>query len=68
MSVIGIVKFFKTDKGYGFLETQSGDFFFHATQVTDGPLEKGEEVEFELGDGRKGDTIAVQVRRVPESE
>jgi CspA family cold shock protein len=65
----GTVKFFKVDKGYGFISTEDrGEYFFHVTQVdaAGGPLERGEPVEFELGPGRKGDSQAVNVRRIAE--
>ena len=53
----GIVKWFNTDKGFGFIETDKGDLFFHmsaleGTRFED--LSEGQEVEFERGQGPKG--------------
>jgi len=65
--MVGTVKFFKVDQGYGFISTLKGEYFVHATKVVDGPLERGQLVEFELGPGRNGDSNAIQVRRIQES-
>lgn len=47
-----------TDKGFGFIETQSGkDIFFHSSGlegVTYDELREGQRVEFEEGEGPKG--------------
>ncbi|MCB1248293.1 MAG: cold shock domain-containing protein [Acidimicrobiales bacterium] len=54
----GTVKFFNNEKGYGFISRDDGeDLFVHFSNI-DGSgyrsLEAGQEVEFEIGDGRKG--------------
>lgn len=58
MAVTGTVKFFNTEKGYGFISIEDGDdVFVHFSNIEgDGfkNLEEGQTVEFELGDGRKG--------------
>ena len=56
MSPTGIVKFSCDKRGYGFIEWEGEDAFFHASQIEDGGdvLWAGEEVEFETGDGDKG--------------
>ena len=63
----GTVKFFNTQKGYGFIAQEEGDdVFVHYSNITgDGfkNLEEGQEVEFEIGEGRKGDE-ALDVRAV----
>ena len=57
--VSGVVKWFNATKGYGFISTESGeDVFVHYTSIreTGGyrTLEEGQEVEFILGQGKKG--------------
>lgn len=61
----GTVKFFNNEKGYGFISRQDGeDVFVHFSNI-DGSgfrtLEEGQNVEFEIGPGRKGDE-ALSVR------
>ena len=55
----GTVKWFNTEKGYGFISREDGDdVFVHYSNVEgDGfkNLEEGQKVEFEVGPGRKGD-------------
>jgi len=55
----GTVKFFNNEKGYGFISRPDGDdVFVHYSNIEgDGyrSLEEGQEVEFEVGSGRKGD-------------
>ena len=47
----GIVKFYQQDKGYGFITDESGkEIFVHATEE----MKKGDEVTFELKEGKKG--------------
>lgn len=63
----GIVKFFKADKGYGFISREDGeDVFVHYSNI-DGAgyrsLEAGQKVEFDVAPGRKGDE-AQNVRTV----
>ncbi|MBI1938096.1 MAG: cold-shock protein [Ignavibacteriales bacterium] len=54
----GTVKWFNASKGYGFIErAQGGDVFVHFSSIeVDGykNLEKGQQVEFSVGDGPKG--------------
>ncbi|MDO8364371.1 MAG: cold-shock protein [Actinomycetota bacterium] len=64
---IGTVKFFNAQKGYGFISREGGaDVFVHFSNI-DGSgyrsLEEGQSVEFEIGQGRKGDE-ALKVRPV----
>ena len=55
----GTVKFFNTQKGYGFIDLEEGDdVFVHYSNITGSGfknLEEGQEVEFEIGEGRKRD-------------
>jgi len=62
----GTVKFFSSEKGYGFISRDEGeDVFVHFSNIEgDGyrSLEQGQAVEFEIGPGRKGDeALKVQV-------
>ena len=64
---IGTVKFFNAQKGFGFISREDGaDVFVHFSNI-DGSgyksLEEGQSVEFEIGEGRKGDE-ALKVRHV----
>ena len=63
----GTVKFFNAQKGFGFISREGGaDVFVHFSNI-DGSgyrqLEEGQTVEFEIGQGRKGDE-ALKVRPV----
>ena len=55
----GTVKFFNAEKGFGFISREGGeDVFVHFSQIqTSGyrSLEDGQQVEFEVGQGRKGE-------------
>ncbi len=55
----GTVKFFNSEKGYGFISRTDGDDVFVHYSNIDGSgyrnLEEGQNVEFEIGPGRKGD-------------
>ena len=61
----GTVKFFNNEKGYGFISRDDGDdVFVHFSNIEGSgfrTLEDGQQVEFEVGPGRKGDE-ALQVR------
>tara|TARA_B110000014_G_C19965139_1_gene499556 strand:- start:268 stop:468 length:201 start_codon:yes stop_codon:yes gene_type:complete len=63
----GTVKFFNTQKGYGFIAQEQGDdVFVHYSNISGSGfknLEEGQEVEFEVGEGRKGEE-ALDVRIV----
>jgi CspA family cold shock protein len=51
----GTVKFFNETKGFGFItEENSGtDYFVHISGLID-EIKQGDEVEFELKEGKKG--------------
>ena len=55
----GTVKFFNAEKGYGFISREDGpDVFVHFSQIQSTgyrTLTEGQQVEFEIGQGRKGD-------------
>jgi len=54
----GKVKWFNSQKGYGFITPESGDdvFVHHSAIQGEGykSLDEGQEVEFEITDGPKG--------------
>ena len=51
----GKVKWFSTEKGYGFIEQESGsDLLVHANDTSGAILQEGDSVEFEVGEGQKG--------------
>ncbi|NLC03613.1 MAG: cold-shock protein [Tissierellia bacterium] len=56
--MIGTVKWFNAEKGFGFITTEEGkDVFAHFSQIQkDGfkSLDEGEEVEFDVVEGDKG--------------
>jgi len=60
--VQGKVKWFSAEKGYGFIERESGsDVFVHFSAIQeDGfkSLEEGQEVEFEIVEGSRGPQAA----------
>jgi CspA family cold shock protein len=55
----GTVKFFNAEKGFGFISRPSGDdVFVHFSNIVgDGykSLDEGQNVEFDLAPGRKGE-------------
>jgi CspA family cold shock protein len=58
----GKVKWFNANKGYGFIEAETGaDVFVHYSAIqSDGyrTLEEGQSVEFEIVDGARGPQAA----------
>ncbi len=55
----GVVKFFNTDKGYGFIKPDDGgaDVFVHVTAVSSAGLaglEQGQKISFEVEPDKKG--------------
>lgn len=61
----GTVKFFNAAKGFGFIIPQNGgkDLFVHQSELQDHSLNEGDQVQFEVGEGKKG-PCAVKVKKV----
>ena len=66
-SMQGTVKFFNSEKGYGFISREGGEdvFVHHSNIAGEGykSLDEGQKVEFDVGPGRKGDE-ALNVRAI----
>lgn len=65
----GMVKFFNSDKGFGFITPESGgsDVFVHVTGLAQagGSLGEGQKVSYEIGQDRKtGKAKAENVRPI----
>ncbi len=68
--MLGRVKWFNPEKGYGFIEREDGggDVFVHFSAIQmEGfkTLNEGDEVEFEIVDGARGPQAANVVRVSP---
>ena len=51
----GNLKWFNTEKGYGFIAGDDGkDYFVHATNLEEGIYNDNDVLTFELAEGRKG--------------
>ena len=53
----GSIKKLVMDKGFGFIEGEPDDMFFHHSTVVEGTFEdlrEGQVVEYEIGSGPKG--------------
>ncbi|MYL96396.1 cold shock domain-containing protein [Novosphingobium sp. FGD1] len=65
----GVVKFFNTDKGFGFISPEDGgtDSFVHITAVQNSgmqSLDRDQRVSYEIEVGRNGKASAVNLRSV----
>jgi CspA family cold shock protein len=64
---IGTVKWFNTQKGYGFIEPEDGskDVFVHISAVERagmGNLHEGQRISYQLERGQQGKTSAVDLQ------
>ncbi|MDO5376142.1 cold shock domain-containing protein [Staphylococcus rostri] len=63
----GTVKWFNAEKGFGFIEREEGnDVFVHFSAIEgDGykSLEEGQQVEFDIVSGDRGDQAANVIKR-----
>lgn len=67
MATTGTVKFFNTDKGYGFISPDNGgtDAFVHITAVERagmGTLNQNQRVSYDLEEDRRGKMAAVNLQ------
>ena len=65
----GTVKWFNTKKGYGFIAPEEGDtdVFVHISAVQNSgmtDLQEGQQVSYELEEGKNGKTAAVNLKAV----
>ena len=64
--MLGKVKWFSAEKGYGFIEREDGsDVFVHYSAIQDEgfkSLTEGQNVEFEIVDGNRGPQVANVVK------
>ena len=62
----GTIRRLMADRGYDFIRTEGReDIFFHRSElqgVDYSSLREGQQVEFDLGKGRDGRTVAVKVK------
>ena len=65
----GIVKWFNPNKGFGFIEQDTGDdLFVHQSEIQQAGfryLNLGDRVEFEIGPGKKGPVALKVIRTKP---
>ena len=66
---VGVVKFFNTTKGYGFIEPETGgqDAFVHISAVERAglsTLNEGQKVSYDLEPGRNGKSSAENLKLV----
>lgn len=67
--MIGKIKFFDTEKGYGFItcgEMENDIFVHHTGVLQNGPkrFEPGDKVDFEIGAGANGKPQAIRVSKI----
>jgi CspA family cold shock protein len=59
MAITGTVKFFNSEKGFGFISREGGDdVFVHYSNIQGSgykSLDEGQRVEFDVAPGRKGE-------------
>lgn len=67
----GTVKWYDKEKKYGFVQSDIGnkEYFVHYSALDEvgGALDKGQRIEFEIGEGKKG-PVAQNVRSLDEAE
>ena len=71
MSIVGTVKFFNADKGYGFIAPDGGgqDAFVHITALEAAglnTLNQNDRVTYDLENDRRGKQAAVNVKMAAE--
>ena len=65
----GIIKFFDTEKGFGFIEPDEDreDLFFHASALGGEEFYDADPVEFEIGNGPKGE-VAIRITLIEDED
>ena len=59
----GVVKWFDSDRGFGFIIANGEDYFAHVTNVAgDFEIMEGDEVSFTVATGKNGRRKAVNIR------
>jgi CspA family cold shock protein len=62
----GIVKWFDRNRGFGFIESEGKDYFFHISMLeANSKINKGDKVSFEAKESSRG-IRAVKVRKISE--
>ncbi len=65
--MLGKVKWFNQEKGYGFIETEEGnDVFVHFSAIQEEgfkTLNEGQEVEFDIVEGARGPQAANVIKK-----
>ncbi len=65
--MIGTVKWFNAEKGFGFIEREEGDDVFVHFSAIEGDgfktLDEGQQVEFDIVEGNRGPQAANVVKR-----
>ncbi|MFL0166181.1 cold-shock protein [Candidatus Clostridium helianthi] len=60
----GIVKFFNSEKGFGFIEVEGEkDVFVHSSSLSGFSIQEGDKVQFDVEKGTKGPQ-ATNIQRV----
>lgn len=60
----GVVKFFKEDKGFGFIKSESGNEIFVHISGTNEKIRENDQVTFDVQEGKKGpNAVNVSIAR-----
>lgn len=61
--LVGVIKAYKLDRGFGFIRCGKEEYFFHRSAFGSGLdyVIKGEQVHFDIGTDRNGRQVAINV-------